>query len=52
MRKYLRRIARHRMEREGVRRINRTRESKGRVFPSYFAQHWRDVVHYPKRAVR
>ena len=52
MRKYLRRIARHRMEQAGVQRINRTHKVRGQVIPSYFAQHWRDVVHYPKRAAR
>lgn len=49
MRKYLRRIARYRMERAGIQHINRTRKVKGQAIPSYFAQHWRETVGAVKR---
>lgn len=49
MRKYLRRIAYYRMRADGVRRINRPILFGGRVYPSYFKTHWREVVGYPKK---
>lgn len=43
MRKYKRRIARHRMEREGVQRINKPVGTQDGV-SSYFSRNWRRYV--------
>ncbi len=43
MRKYRRRIARYRMEREGVKRLNKPVKTPAGAF-SWFARHWRRYV--------
>lgn len=43
MRKYKRRIARYRMEREGVQRINKPVRTQDGV-SSYFSRNWRRYV--------
>lgn len=50
MRKFLRSIARARMEKKGIRHKNKTRQSVNPItkrpvtLPSYFAENWRKYV--------
>ncbi len=49
MRKYLRRIARVNMQKQGIQHINRKKIVKNPITgeilkPSYFSEHWREYV--------
>ena len=44
MRKLKRAVARYRMKKAGITRMNKTRyDIKGNRYPSYFAENWRKV---------
>ena len=45
MRKYFRRMAKYRMEKRGIVRMNRKQRFNGQT-TSYFASHWKQVVGY------
>ena len=48
MRKYKRGIAHYKMEREGIKHINKTvRKRNGEVVPSFFSQFWKTYVTKP-----